>query len=55
MTAPNITAALAHLDIDTKPAAVKAKSRDFFWHSPILKDRLDELVADFMVTPRIHD
>ncbi len=24
-------AALSHLDIDDNPAAVRAKSRDFFW------------------------
>ncbi|WP_299629315.1 FAD-binding oxidoreductase [uncultured Tateyamaria sp.] len=55
MTAPNIAAAidaLEHLDIDVKPASVKAKSRDFFWYSPVLKDRLEGLVADFVVTPR---
>ncbi|MEL6452080.1 MAG: FAD-binding oxidoreductase [Pseudomonadota bacterium] len=55
MTADNIAAAmeaLAHLEIDTNPASVKAKSRDFFWYSPVLKDRLDGLVADFVVTPK---
>lgn len=41
---PNIAAAkaaLAHLDIDESDAAIRAKSRDFFWYSPVLKDRLD--------------
>ncbi len=55
MTAPNIAAALqalSHLEVDTNPASVKAKSRDFFWYSPVLKDRLDGLVADFVVSPR---
>jgi FAD/FMN-containing dehydrogenase len=54
MTA-NITAAIeamAHLEVDTKPASVKTKSRDFFWYSPVLKDRLDGLTADFVVSPR---
>ncbi|MEM9755440.1 MAG: FAD-binding oxidoreductase, partial [Pseudomonadota bacterium] len=45
-------AALSHLEIDTKPATVKSKSRDFFWYSPVLKDRLDHVVADFVVTPK---
>ena len=27
-------AALSHLDIDEAEAAIKAKSRDFFWYSP---------------------
>ena len=57
MTA-NITAAkaaLSHLDIDEKEVAVKAASRDFFWYSPVLKDRLDHVVADFVVRPRSED
>ena len=48
-------AALADLDIDDNPAAVRAKSRDFFWYSPVLKDRLDHLSADFAVMPRNQD
>ncbi|QIE40547.1 FAD-binding oxidoreductase [Meridianimarinicoccus aquatilis] len=52
---PNIAAAkaaLSHLDIEEKDSAIKAKSRDFFWYSPVLKDRLDHVVADFVVSPR---
>lgn len=52
---PNIAAAkaaLAHLDIEQNAAAIRAKSRDFFWYSPVLKDRLDHVVADFVVSPR---
>jgi FAD/FMN-containing dehydrogenase len=45
-------AALAHLDIDENPVSVKAKSRDFFWYSPVLKARLDHVTADFVVAPR---
>ena len=45
-------AALAHLDLDVNPKSVKAKSRDFFWYSPVLKDRLDHVMADFAVAPR---
>jgi FAD/FMN-containing dehydrogenase len=45
-------AALAHLEIDENPASLKAKSRDFFWYSPVLKARLDHVVADFAVAPR---
>ncbi len=44
--------ALSHLEIDQSEAAIKAKSRDFFWYSPVLKDRLDHVVADFVVSPR---
>ncbi|MBD0864971.1 MAG: FAD-binding oxidoreductase [Rhodobacteraceae bacterium] len=55
MTAPNIAAAcdaLAHLDVDTNPVSVRSKSRDFFWYSPVLKDRLDGIQADFVVAPK---
>ncbi len=48
-------AALTHLDLDDNPAAVRAKSRDFFWYSPVLKDRLDHLSADFVVMPKTQD
>jgi len=55
MPSPNISAAisaLSHLDIDVNPVSVKAKSRDFFWYSPVLKARLDHVTADFVVAPR---
>lgn len=45
-------AALAHLDLDVNPVSVKAKSRDFFWYSPVLKARLDHVTADFAVAPK---
>ncbi|MCG6885501.1 MAG: FAD-binding oxidoreductase [Silicimonas sp.] len=45
-------AALAHLDIEEKEVAIKAASRDFFWYSPVLKARLDHVMADFVVRPR---
>ncbi len=45
-------AALAHLDIEEKAVAIKAASRDFFWYSPVLKARLDHVIADFVVRPR---
>ncbi|GIX13759.1 MAG: FAD-linked oxidase [Paracoccaceae bacterium] len=45
-------AALAHLELDDNPVSLKAKSRDFFWYSPVLKARLDHVVGDFAVAPR---
>lgn len=45
-------AALAHLEMDTNPVSIRAKSRDFFWYSPVLKARLDHVVADFVVAPK---
>lgn len=44
--------ALAHLDIDDNPKTVLQKSRDFYWYSPILKDQLQHVTADFVVAPR---
>ncbi len=52
---PNVAAAkaaLSHLEIDENPNSLKAKSRDFFWYSPVLKARLDHIVGDFVVAPR---
>jgi len=52
---PNVAAAkaaLSHLEIDENPISIRAKSRDFFWYSPVLKTRLDHVVADFVVSPR---
>ena len=40
------------IKVETHPALVKQKSRDFFWYSPILKRQLDHLVAEAVVTPR---
>ncbi|RVT83209.1 FAD-binding oxidoreductase [Rhodobacteraceae bacterium CCMM004] len=45
-------AALSHLDLAEKESDVRASSRDFFWYSPVLKDRLDHVTADFVVRPK---
>lgn len=44
--------ALAHLDIDDNPATVQQKSRDFYWYSPILRELIQDVTADFVVAPR---
>jgi len=52
---PNVAAAkaaLAHIEQDENPATIRAKSRDFFWYSPVLKDAMDHLEADFVVNPK---
>ena len=52
---PNVAAAkaaLSHLEIEASDAAIRSASRDFFWYSPVLKDRLDHVVADFVVRPK---
>ena len=45
-------ATLSHLDVEEKDAAIKAASRDFFWYSPVLKDRLEHVTADFVIRPK---
>ncbi|MBY6144805.1 FAD-binding oxidoreductase [Mameliella alba] len=45
-------AALSHLPMDNSDRAIEAKSRDFYWYSPVLKPRLDKVKADFVVSPR---
>jgi FAD/FMN-containing dehydrogenase len=45
---------LADLDgvpLITKPAQIRQKSRDFFWYSPILKEKLADYVADLVAAP----
>ena len=42
---------LPELLISTDPRTLKVKSRDYFWFSPILKPKLNKLVADAVVVP----
>jgi FAD/FMN-containing dehydrogenase len=41
--------------IEDHPALVLQKSRDFYWYSPILKQQLDKVTADLVVTPKTQD
>lgn len=43
---------LGDIPMITNEKAVKAKSRDFFWYSPILKEQLDQITAEAVVVPR---
>jgi FAD/FMN-containing dehydrogenase len=45
-------AALGDIPHDTARNTVIAKSRDFFWYSPILKEQLADCAGDVIVTPR---
>ncbi|MEM9642838.1 MAG: FAD-binding oxidoreductase [Pseudomonadota bacterium] len=45
-------AALRHMEIEENESAIRSKSRDFFWYSPVLKSRLDHVMADFVIAPR---
>ncbi|MFW5679880.1 MAG: FAD-binding oxidoreductase [Pseudomonadota bacterium] len=54
----NVRAALAELDglvVDTEPARVQRRSRDFSWFSPILAEGLDGVAADAVVSPADDD
>ncbi|MCV0427050.1 MAG: FAD-binding oxidoreductase [Roseibium sp.] len=43
------------LQIEDNPLIVKQKSRDFFWYSPVLKEKLDDVTADLVITPRSEE
>jgi len=45
-------AGLGEIPHETARNTVLAKSRDFFWYSPILKEQLADCAADVIVTPR---
>ncbi len=46
---------LRQFELIDSGSALSAKSRDFFWYSPVLKDRLDHIKADFSVSPQNQD
>ncbi|MBZ9957955.1 FAD-binding oxidoreductase [Mesorhizobium sp. BR1-1-14] len=51
----DIAALKRHLDgikLDDNPAIVQQKSRDFYWYSPVLKQQLDHVTGDMVVTPK---
>ena len=55
MTVPDLAALkadLAGLRIEDNPHLVRQKSRDFYWYSPVLKRRLEQVTGDLVVTPR---
>ena len=46
---------LEGIDIEDNPQIVKQKSRDFFWYSPVLKNQLDHVTGDLVVTPKSEE
>ncbi len=49
---PALKTRLGGIRWDDNPALVKQKSRDFYWYSPVLKQQLDAVTADIVVSPR---
>ncbi|MGL4514774.1 MAG: FAD-binding oxidoreductase [Lacipirellulaceae bacterium] len=47
--------AIAGVAVADDPEVLKLKSRDFYWYSPILVERLDAVRADLVVTPASED
>ena len=48
----NFLADIAPIESSQNAAVVAAKSRDYFWYSPILTELLDGKVGDVVVSPR---
>ena len=40
------------IPVNTTEKSLRTKSRDYFFWSPILKEKLDHIVADAVVSPR---
>ena len=47
-----LKAELEGLAIEDNPLIVRQKSRDFFWYSPVLKEKLEDVTGDLVVSPR---
>ncbi|MCB1491161.1 MAG: FAD-binding oxidoreductase [Rhodobiaceae bacterium] len=55
MNIEDLKTAIAGIKTEDNPAIVKQKSRDFYWYSPVLKERLEHVTADLIVTPKSVD
>jgi FAD/FMN-containing dehydrogenase len=47
-----IKSELAGIALEDNPGLVRQKSRDFYWYSPILKEQLDQVTGDLVVSPQ---
>jgi FAD/FMN-containing dehydrogenase len=50
-----LKADIAGIRIEENPAIVQQKSRDFYWYSPVLKQQLDHVTADLVVSPKTEE
>lgn len=46
---------LGDIEVVTHEKLVRGKSRDFFWYSPILKHKLEDVVAEAIVVPQTEE
>ena len=51
----NFFADIAPIESNLNPTQLAAKSRDYFWYSPILTELLDGKTGDVIVAPRTQD
>jgi FAD/FMN-containing dehydrogenase len=47
--------AIGAIKCEDNPVLTRQKSRDFYWYSPILKQQLDGVAADLIVSPQTED
>lgn len=52
MELDQLVAELDGIRIEQNEKIIQQKSRDFYWYSPVLKERLDHVTGDLVVTPR---
>ncbi len=50
-----IATTLAPVEVEDDPVTVKKRSRDFFWYSPILNEKLRRSFGDLVVRPKTRD
>ena len=50
-----LRADLDGIKIEDNEKIVQQKSRDFYWYSPVLKERLDHVTGDLIVSPKTED
>ncbi|MEO0830241.1 MAG: FAD-binding oxidoreductase, partial [Pseudomonadota bacterium] len=51
----DIAAALAPVEVIDDPTTIKKRSRDFFWYSPILNEKLRRSFGDLVVRPKTRE
>src|SRR3981189_894816 len=52
---PGVAADLAPIECISDRALVRQKSRDFFWYSPVLNEKLQGVRGDLLICPASED